>query len=104
MVLDRNLLRRLEMANMSYCRFENTTHALRDCVYAMENLMEGTDAQLSVGEQMKAIELADLAMRYLELFVDELGEDSIEVLRTRGGAVDGDMIAKAIKQALDRAK
>lgn len=25
------------MANMSYCRFENTAQALQDCVWAIEN-------------------------------------------------------------------
>ena len=25
------------MANMSYCRFENTTNDMADCIYAIEN-------------------------------------------------------------------
>ena len=25
------------MANMSYCRFENTTNDMEDCIYAIEN-------------------------------------------------------------------
>ena len=25
------------MANMSYCRFENTTRDMEDCIYAIEN-------------------------------------------------------------------
>ena len=27
------------MANMSYCRFENTLHDLADCVYALDGVV-----------------------------------------------------------------
>lgn len=28
------------MANMSYCRFENTSRDLQDCIYAMEEAVD----------------------------------------------------------------
>ena len=46
------------MANMSYCRFENTARDLRDCVYAIEN-GEHTD-DLSSYEKDGLEELLDL--------------------------------------------
>ena len=47
------------MANMSYCRFENTANDLRDCVYAIE---EGEyDNDISKSEKRGLEEILELA-------------------------------------------
>lgn len=39
------------MSNMSYCRFENTSNDLKDCVYVMEDSRDIEDLDLSENEQ-----------------------------------------------------
>ena len=39
------------MANMSYCRFQNTLNDLRDCVYAMDEAYDFEDMDLSKDEK-----------------------------------------------------
>ena len=51
------------MSNMSYCRFENTSKDLGDCVYALETL----EKPLSVTELDYAKELILQAAQLLEL-------------------------------------
>ena len=46
------------MANMSYCRFENTTKDMQDCLYAIE---EGDTKDLSRYEASALREFLDLA-------------------------------------------
>jgi uncharacterized protein YhfF len=46
------------MANMSYCRFENTTKDMQDCIYAIE---EGDTKDLSRYEAAALREFLDLA-------------------------------------------
>ena len=46
------------MANMSYCRFENTTKDMQDCLYAIE---EGDTRDLSRYEASALREFLDLA-------------------------------------------
>ena len=46
------------MANMSYCRFENTTRDMQDCIYAIE---EGETTDLSRYEASALREFLDLA-------------------------------------------
>ena len=46
------------MANMSYCRFENTTKDMQDCLYAIE---EGDTKNLSRYEASALREFLDLA-------------------------------------------
>jgi uncharacterized protein YhfF len=46
------------MANMSYCRFENTTKDMQDCLYAIE---EGETKELSRYEASALREFLDLA-------------------------------------------
>lgn len=60
------------MANMSYCRFENTYSDLRDCVMALE-LLTGGDATISKREWAYAKMMRSLCDDYLSL-LDELGE------------------------------
>lgn len=65
------------MANMSYCRFENTLSDLRDCKEALENQEE-----LSSREANKAKALIDLcreiADNYDDGYVDSLKEEDEE--------------------------
>ena len=46
------------MANMSYCRFENTTRDMQDCLYAIE---EGDTRNLSRYEASALREFLNLA-------------------------------------------
>ena len=46
------------MANMSYCRFENTTKDMQDCLYAIE---EGDTRELSRYEASALREFLNLA-------------------------------------------
>lgn len=56
------------MANMSYCRFENTYSDLADCVGALE-----CGDKLSDREKRFAKYMRDLCEEYIELF-DEIEE------------------------------
>ena len=58
------------MPNMSYCRFENTARALRDCVYAIQ---ENEVNNLSTYEVTGLAELQLLAMDVVSM-QDEIGE------------------------------
>lgn len=64
------------MANMSYCRFENTYSDLRDCVLALELLTEG-DATISKREWEYAKMMRDLCDDYLSLLeeVEQMNEE-----------------------------
>jgi len=54
------------MANMSYCRFENTCRDLRDCVNAIED--HDYDEPLSSRYEVEGLEgILDLAERIIEL-------------------------------------
>ena len=54
------------MANMSYCRFENTSNDLRDCVDAMEEAYDMADLDLSKTELSSLKYMRDLCERFLE--------------------------------------
>ena len=58
------------MPNMSYCRFENTARALRDCVYAIQ---ENEVNNLSTYEVNGLAELQLLAMDVVSM-LDEIGD------------------------------
>lgn len=58
------------MANMSYCRFENTYSDLRECVMHLE-LLTGGDATISKREWEYAKMMRDLCKDYL-LLLDEV--------------------------------
>ena len=49
------------MGNMSYCRFENTSSDLRDCMEALEELDVEQVAEMSEYERDGLIELIQLA-------------------------------------------
>ena len=71
------------MANMSYCRFENTARDLRDCVPAIEN-GEHTD-DLSSYEKDGLEELLDLceAMFFMKEEIKEALEQEENYGQTR---------------------
>lgn len=52
------------MANMSYCRFENTTRDMEDCIYAIEN--KETD-DLSTYEVNALEDFVEIAKNILNL-------------------------------------
>jgi len=54
------------MANMSYCRFENTLSALVDCLNALED--EGLDTLKSRYEREAAESLVYTAKRFLDAY------------------------------------
>ena len=51
------------MANMSYCRFENTTKDMQDCLYAIE---EGDTKELSRYEASALREFLNLAAMIID--------------------------------------
>ena len=61
------------MANMSYCRFQNTLSDLRDCVEALEELDEALQLDpeeavfLSEDEEDAAAIMEKICVKYLEL-------------------------------------
>jgi hypothetical protein len=77
------------MPNMSYCRFENTSKDLADCVDALEELSVGNGEPLSARELeaaktlvSKAIDLLNLVaeFRSLDLDTDELERHADNIL------------------------
>ncbi len=61
------------MANMSYCRFQNTLHDLRDCQNALDDgvLEEGS---LDEEEASAARRLINVCQEITEEYIDEDGE------------------------------
>ena len=53
------------MANMSYCRYQNTAIDLEDCAAAMEE--EGYEG-LEFKEQMAADRLYEICQRYMQAY------------------------------------
>jgi len=62
--------------NMSYCRFENTSHDLHDCVYAMEEAQTLKDLDLSETEMRDLKFMRALCLRYLKE-IDRLFEGQV---------------------------
>lgn len=56
-------MRRTSVMNMSYCRFENTSGDLADCVCALEN---GED--LSISERVYAKNMRQLCEEFIEAY------------------------------------
>lgn len=58
------------MANMSYCRFENTTQDFRDCLDALreeeEAVVDGSSHRMSAHERRFADRLVELCRNYIE--------------------------------------
>ena len=54
------------MANMSYCRFENTSKDLQDCVYAMDDAIIIADMDLSKTEMRSMQRMRELCQEFLD--------------------------------------
>lgn len=54
------------MSNMSYCRFENTSSDLSDCVYAMEEASDLPELRLSPTELQSMKWMRELCEKFLE--------------------------------------
>lgn len=53
------------MANMSYCRFENTIKDLQDCVYAMEEAETMADLDMNEYEERAFLAMWNVARNFL---------------------------------------
>ena len=62
------------MANMSYCRFRNTAIALADCVYTLEDILDGVKEHISVEEHNASERMYELCREYIKLFEDINGD------------------------------
>ena len=62
------------MANMSYCRFENTFKALKDCIVSLKYDTDLKD--LSKIEKHHALYLRGLCKKYLEITKSEEEEEN----------------------------
>ena len=63
------------MANMSYCRFENTYSDLNDCVNALEEIVYDGET-ISTREWRYAKRMRELCERFIEA-LDEIDESRI---------------------------
>ena len=54
------------MANMNYCRFQNTSYDLRECVEALQDAMDIETLDLSKTEQYHMMHMEKLCKDYLE--------------------------------------
>ena len=71
------------MANMSYCRFENTSKDLRDCIDAVETMLNNSglneyDESLSTSEKVyfeEMIEQCDLFSNYANALLETYGDE-----------------------------
>ncbi len=64
------------MANMSYCRFENTSRDLRDCLDALrQETLEDFEREASEYEKTARRHLISLAIEIAEEFADEVGAE-----------------------------
>lgn len=63
------------MANMSYCRFQNTSRDLYACQLALENLFAGEGEKLSADELRAAKALLQTCLDIAELVADQYGID-----------------------------
>ena len=75
------------MANMSYCRFENTADDLRDCVNTMEEAYDLVDLDLSPSELSNLKFMRTFCEKFLEE-ADRLLNDDREA--EYGDSMDGD--------------
>jgi hypothetical protein len=60
------------MANMSYCRFENTLNDLRDCLNAMRE--EGLEGIENESELECAESLAEIARKYINAYENAVSD------------------------------
>jgi hypothetical protein len=60
------------MANMSYCRYQNTAIDLEDCASAME---EEDYSELSFQERMAADRMYEICQRYMSAYEQATGTE-----------------------------
>ena len=68
------------MGNMSYCRFQNTSGDLQDCIDSLENYDSEEDKgykNLSKEEKRKADEMREQCETYIRIY-DEVTEEEDE--------------------------
>ena len=65
------------MANMSYCRFENTYHDLVDCVQTLERIISENES-ISEREWRYAKRMYDWCQGFVESF-EEIDEEEINI-------------------------
>jgi len=66
------------MANMSYCRFQNTVQDLRDCVTVVEDAYDFDDLGLGSEEQQALTRMRMLCQDFVDA-CDRLEEMTVEV-------------------------
>ena len=77
------------MANMSYCRFQNTLSAFKDCYSEMEQAESFVDMDLSEDENSAMCRLAAYARLYLERFSDLQELEEFELFKFARNIDDG---------------
>ena len=65
------------MANMSYCRFENTLHDLVDCVNALDGVVYDGES-ISEREWKYAKRMKEWCERFVETF-DDIDEGEVNI-------------------------
>lgn len=61
---------------MSYCRFRNTAIALADCVYTLEDILDGVKERLSEEEHNASERIYELCKDYIQPF-EEINDDKL---------------------------
>lgn len=56
------------MANMSYCRFRNTSIDFEDCINGLNDIINGEDDALSCDERRAAERIYRMCEEYMEAF------------------------------------
>lgn len=59
--------------NMSYCKFQNTRLAFKDCLETLKGMEDHTEQPLSTAELMAAKALATQAFEFVEILLDQVG-------------------------------
>lgn len=68
------------MVNMSYCRFQNTLLALRECKQHLQEMANGAEEALSRDEKGACVELAKEAISFLrDLLENEVDKDDLNI-------------------------
>jgi len=66
------------MSNMSYCRFQNTLHDLKDCASAVEEILDRGDDPLGGDELEAATHLVESMAKALIFVAESAGIDGGE--------------------------
>ena len=92
------------MANMSYCRFENTAGDLADCKEALQELLNGECGPLSNYELLAAKQLVKLCRDILVLMANgESVNEDFDLGHLEGAGFNGE-IEGALNEAQAEAK